>query len=98
MAASLGNFFDGAQTVDATSAQQAITAGDYVLAVQGVFDGARLVVIGDVFGGDFVNLEGGLSVDRAGFVAFRFCDANLKVRLEGAGPGTSVTCGVLPAQ
>ena len=44
MAASLGDFFDGAQTTDATSAQQAITAGDYVFAVQGVFDGARLVM------------------------------------------------------
>ena len=93
----LGDLFGGAQTTDAESAGDALTAGDYILVAQGDFDGAKLVVLGNVFGSDYANIEGGMQMTRPGFIAFRFCDSNVKVKLSGSGPGTSVTCGILSA-
>jgi len=99
MAASLSDLFDGAQTANGTSASQAISAGDYVLAVQGVSDGCRVMIEGNVFDSNWDAVDG-LLVDKnaTGFSAFRMCAGNVRATVVEAGANTSVKVGILAAQ
>jgi len=98
MAASLSDLFDGAQTADGASAAQAITAGDWMLVVQGTLDGAKVNISGNVFDSNYDHIDGGLIVDNPGFRVFRFCAGNVKAHVSNAGSSTSVKVGILPAQ
>ncbi len=91
----LDNLFGGPATTDTTSGGDAITAGDYILVCQGVFDGAKVIIQGDVFG-TFNNADAGLVVEMPSFVSFRFPDANVRAIIRGTGPNTSVQVGILP--
>lgn len=93
----LNNVFGGAATSDVVSSPEAITAGDWMLVVQGVADGARVNVLGSVFDDEYDHVDGGLIMNGAGFRVFRFCDGNVKVAVSNAGPSTSLTVGILPA-
>ncbi len=94
---SLGNVFNGPATTDAESSPEPITAGDWMLVVQGVADGARVNVLGSVFDSEYDHIDGGLIMNGAGFRVFRFCDGNVKVAVSNAGQSTSLTVGILPA-
>lgn len=98
MAASLSDLFDGAQTADGTSAAQAITAGDWILVVQGTMDGAVVNITGNVFDSTYDHIDGALIVNNPGFKAFRFCAGNVKATVSDAGSSTSVKVGILAAQ
>ncbi len=91
----LDNLFGGAVTADATSGGDAIAAGDYILVCQGVFDGAKVIIQGDVFG-TFDNADAGLVVEMPSFVSFRFPDADVRAIVRGAGNDTSIQVGILP--
>ncbi len=93
----LNDMFGGAVTSDSESSPEAISAGDWVLVVQGNMDGAKLNIKGNVFDSDFDHIDGGLIMDGAGFRVFRFCGGNVKAALSNAGPATSVKVGILPA-
>ncbi len=93
----MNNVFGGAATSDVVSPPEAITAGDWMLVVQGVADGARVNVLGNVFGSEYDHIDGGLIMNGAGFRVFRFCDGNVKVAVSNAGQSTSLTVGILPA-
>lgn len=98
MAASLSDLFDGAQTADGTSASQAITAGDYVLVVQGTPDKCRVLIEGNVFDSNWDALDGVLvDTDNTGFRAFRMCAGNVRATVANAGASTSVKVGILAA-
>ena len=99
MAASLSDLFDGAQTADGTSAAQAITAGDWILVVQGTADGASVVLEGNVFDSSYDTLDGIYAGTAActGFRAFRMCAGNVRATLVNAGASTSLKVGVLAA-
>ena len=97
MAASLGDLFDGAQTADGASDAQAITAGDWVLVVQGTLDGAKVNISGNVFDSTYDAIDGPLIIDNPGFRVFRFCAGNVKAHVSGAGTSTSVKVGILAA-
>jgi hypothetical protein len=92
----LDNLFGGPATVDSESAGDAITAGDYVLVCQGVFDGAKVIIQGDVFG-TYDNADAGLIVDQPSFTAFRFPAATVRAVVRGSGAGTSIQVGIYPA-
>ncbi len=98
MAASLSDLFDGAQTSNGTSSAQAITAGDYVLVVQGTIDGATVYVEGNVFDSNYDPIDGRLDMDATGFRVFRICAGNVKATVKESGSATSVKVGILAAQ
>ena len=98
MAASLSDLFDGAQTADGTSDAQAISAGDYVLVVQGTMDGASVYVEGNVFDSNYDTIDGRLDMPATGFRVFRMCAGNVKATVKNAGTSTSVKVGILAAQ
>ena len=97
MAASLGDLFDGAQTADGTSAAQAITAGDWVLVVQGTIDEAVVYLEGNVFDASYDTIDGRLDMGHTGFRVFRMCAGNVKATVKNAGTSTSVKVGILAA-
>ena len=93
----LADMFGGAQTTDGTSSSEAISAGDYVLAVQGVADGASVIIEGNVFDSNWDSLDG-VMVDIArntGFRAFRMCAGNVRAKVVNAGASTSLKVGIL---
>lgn len=98
MAASLSDLFDGAQTSNGTSAAQAISAGDYVLIVQGTIDGATVFLEGNVFDSSYDTIDSRLDMDATGFRVFRMCAGNVKATVKDAGSSTSVKVGILAAQ
>ena len=89
--------FGGAQTSDGTSPAEAITAGDYVLVVQGVMDGCVVSVAGNVFDSNYDAVDGFLDMGAPGFRAFRMCAGNVQATVSKAGAATSVKVGILPA-
>ena len=94
----LNDMFGGARTTDGESASEAITAGDWMLVVQGTMDGANVNITGNVFDSNFDHLDGGLIMDNTGFRVFRFCAGNVKATVNNAGGSTSIKVGILPAQ
>ena len=97
MATSLGDLFDGAQTTDAVSDAQAITAGTYVLAVQGTLAGATVSVTGNFFDSTYDPVDGAMDLRSTGFRAFVFCAGNVKATVSNATAGTSVKVGISAA-
>ena len=93
----LSDMFAGAQTGDGTSSAEAITAGDYVLVVQGTMGGATVYVEGNVFDSNYDPVDGALDMGATGFRAFRMCAGNVKASVKNAGATTSVKVGILPA-
>lgn len=94
----LSNMFNGAATTDTTSSSESLEAGDYVICVSGVLDGAVVVLEGNVFDSDFSPIDGQLDMYNAGFRAFRMCDCNIRAVLQNAGVNTSVKVAILAAQ
>ncbi len=95
--ASLSDMFDGSQTTDATSDAQALNAGDYVLVVQGVMDGALVVLEGNHFDSEFDSIDGQLDMTATGFRAFRMCACNIRASVKRAGENTSLKVAILAA-
>ena len=98
MASSLNDMFDGAVTTDSTSDAQALTAGDYILCVQGTMDKAVVVLEGNFFDSDFDSIDGQLDMHSTGFRAFRMCGCNIRATVKNAGDNTSVKVAILAAQ
>ena len=98
MAASLADLFDGAQTADGTSAGQAITAGDYIVAVQGTADGATVTIEGNFFDSSYDTIIPELDGKAdTGFTGLRFCAGNVRAVVSNAGSSTSLKVGLKPA-
>jgi hypothetical protein len=93
----LADMFGGAQTTNGTSSAEAITAGDYLLVVQGTMDGAVVYIEGNVFDSNYDTLDGQLDMDSTGFRVFRMCAGNVKATVKNAGAATSVKVGILPS-
>jgi len=93
----LSDMFGGAATADGESGVEAISAGDWMLVVQGTLDGAKVNITGNVFDSEYDHIDGGLIMDGTGFRVFRFCDGNVKATISSAGAGTSVKVGIVPA-
>lgn len=93
----LSDMFGGAQTADGTGASEAITAGDYMLVVQGVMDGAVVNLQFNHFDATWDHIDGGLIMDNTGLRVFRMCDGNIRAVLDNAGASTSVKVAILPA-
>lgn len=96
--ASLSDMFDGAVVADSVSDAQAITAGDYVLCVQGVMGGATVILEGNVFDSEFDTIDGQLDMSATGYRAFRMCACNIRATVKNAGENTSVKVAILAAQ
>ena len=93
----LADMFGGAATTDVESGEEAITAGDWMLVVQGTLDGAKVNIKGNLFDSSYDHIDGGLIMNNTGFRVFRFCDGNVKASVSNAGPSTSVKVGIVPA-
>jgi len=92
----LNDLFDGPRTTSGESLPHALPKGNYVMVVQGVFDGAEVVISGRVFFPLWSQIKG-LKTDMPSFRAFTMCESTIKATLLNAGPGTSVSVSILDA-
>ena len=93
----LADMFGGAATGNVESGEESISAGDWMLVVQGTLDGAKVNIKGNLFDATYDHIDGGLIMSSAGFRVFRFCDGKVKAAVTGAGASTSVKVGIVPA-
>ena len=98
MASSLSDLFDGAESENATSDSQAITAGLHALIVQGTADGAQILIQYNNFDSNWDTLDPELTVADTGVILFRCPAGNVRAVLSNAGASTSLKAGILAAQ